>query len=91
MEEFREMHKKIIYEVLNKSEREEMVYNMVNHTRYTVKKHETLIEQYLNNNLYIPCADPDTINKFRRGKKSSYEKKAAGFEKCIKQTIATYT
>ena len=91
MEEFREMHKKIIYEVLSKAEREEFAYNMANQTRYTSRQYQVLIEQYLKNNLYIPCADPETIRQYRRGKKSPYEKKAAAFEKCIRQTINTYS
>lgn len=90
IEDFREMHKKIIYEVLTKAQREEMSYNMANHTRYTQKQHQVLIDHYLNNNLYIPCANPETIKKFRRWHKSSYEKKASAFEKTIKQSIKTY-
>lgn len=90
MEDFREMHKKIIYEVLSKSEREQMAYNMANHTRYTPRQYQVLIEQYLKNNLYIPCADPETIKQFRRWQKSSHDKKAAAFEKTIRQSIRTY-
>ncbi len=90
MEAFRDMHRKIIYDVLTKVEREEMSYNMANQTRYSPRQHQVLIEQYLTNNLYIPCADPETIKQYRRGKMSSQEKKAAAFEKCVKKTIDTY-
>jgi hypothetical protein len=40
--------------------------------------------------LYIPCANPDVIKKYRWGNKTWYEKKALAFEKCVKQTIDTY-
>ncbi len=90
MEEFKDMHKKFIYDVLSKTEREQFTYNIVNHTRSSANQQEILIKQYLNNNLYIPCADPETIKLFKRGKKSPYEKKAAAFEKTIKQSISSY-
>ncbi len=90
MEEFRKLHKAIIYEILTEAEREEFAYNIANHMRSPSRHYEMLIEQYLKNNLYIPCADPETIKRFKRGKKSPHEKKAAAFEKTIKQTIHTY-
>lgn len=55
------MHKKIIYEVLNKEQREEMTYNMGNHLGDHTKKTDNLIDIYLNNNLYIPCTDPELV------------------------------
>jgi len=91
MEEFREMHKQFIYEVLSKSERELFAYNMANNTRYTPRQIDVLVQQYLNNNLYIPCADPETVAAYRWWKMDAHEKKAAAFEKCIKQTLTTYT
>ncbi len=90
MEDFREMHKQFIYEVLTKAEREEMSYNMENHMRCISQHQQILINQYLKNNLYIPCADPETIKLFRRWWKSSHGKKAVAFEKTIKQSISTY-
>ena len=55
------MHKKVIYEVLKQEQREEMTYNMGNHLDDHTKKTDALIDIYLNNNLYIPCADPELV------------------------------
>ena len=57
------MHKKIIYEVLNEGQREEMIYHMRQHLDDRIKNPETLITIYLNNNLYIPCTDPELVTR----------------------------
>ncbi len=90
-QEFAEMHKKIIYEVLTQSQREEMDYNMRNHLRDRTHSVEWIINLYLSNNLYIPCANDEIVKAFRWWKKRTGEKKALAFEKCIKKTITTYT
>jgi len=91
LKEFREIHKKIIYEVLNAGEREEMIYNMRNHLSDRMSNPDTLIDIYLNNNLYIPCNNPEFVKIQGWWNKTSAEKKALAFEKCITKTIDTYT
>jgi hypothetical protein len=68
-----------------------MIYNMENNLRDHTTNADTLIEMYLSNNLYIPCANPELVKMYRWGDKTGEEKKGLAFEKCIKQTIATYT
>lgn len=90
-EAFRAMHKKFIYEILNQEQREEMIYNMKNHLRDRMNNADKLIHIYLDHNLYIPCANHELVKEFRWWKKTGEEKKGLAFEKCIKQTIDTYT
>lgn len=66
MEEFKKMHKFIIYELLTETERQELAYNMANNSQYHPHQIDKLITQYLNNNIYIPCSNPELIQKLKR-------------------------
>lgn len=66
MEEFRKMHSFIIHEVLTQSERQEMANNMANNSQYNEHQVNKLIKQYLDNNIYIPCSNPELIEKRKR-------------------------
>gem|GEM_PF-3079475 len=46
---------------MNAGEREEMIYNMRNHLSDRMSNPDTLIDIYLNNNLYIPCNNPEFV------------------------------
>ena len=62
-EAFRAMHKKFIYDVLNQGQREELIYHMIQHLHGRTKNAEKIIDIYLNNNLYLPCANPQLIKE----------------------------
>jgi hypothetical protein len=61
-EEYKMMHKKIIYEVLTQEQRGEMTYNMRNHLGNAIKNTDQLIDIYLGSNLYIPCTDLELVH-----------------------------
>ena len=90
-EAFRAMHKKIIYEILNQWQRDELILNMKQHLHNHISNPAELIDIYLNNNLYIPCANPELVRSLKWWQKTGEEKKGLAFEKCSKQTIDTYT
>jgi hypothetical protein len=64
------MHKKVIYDVLKEIEKLEFIDNMRNHLRDKNIHFDKLVEIYLSHNLYIPCANPDVIKKYRWGNKT---------------------
>lgn len=90
-EAFRAMHRKFIYEILDQAQQEEMAHNMNTNLHSNIHDNDKLIDIYLNNNLYIPCANPHLIKTLRWWNKTGEEKKGLAFEKCVKQTLATYT
>lgn len=90
MEEFKKMHMSIIYEVLTQAEREEMAFNMANNSKHEPNQIHRLVKEYLSNNIYIPCSNPELIKKFNREDISSAEKKGIAFEQCIKKNLRTF-
>lgn len=88
--DFLDMHKKIIYEVFTQAEKEEMAINMSNKSKHMPYQFDRLVSEYLKNNLYIPCSNPDLIKKLHRENISWYQRKALAFEKCIKKTIHNF-
>ena len=62
-EAFRAMHKQFIYDILDQGQREELIYHMVQHLHGRTKSAEKIIDIYLNNNLYLPCANPQLVKE----------------------------
>lgn len=90
IEDIKEMHKIVIYEVLKIEELEELIDNMRNHLWDQKKRKNKAITAYIDNNLYIWCATKTIIEKYKWQDKDWREKKALAFELFVEKVIETY-
>jgi hypothetical protein len=64
MNELREGHRHIIYEILEPSDREMLIENMRKNLSLKTKNQDLLIKRYLENNLYLPVSSDEFLKEF---------------------------
>lgn len=64
--DFKNTHKKIIYEVLTASQREDLIYSMKERLWNYQRDDDVLIDAYLNNNFYAPCSNEPFLQEIQK-------------------------
>lgn len=93
LHEFVDTHKAIIYEILDDYERDELVYSMRQRLWFAApKRKDSLINAFLKNNFYGPCADEQFLKSINMSfANPTSEKKKAAFEKFLQHIKRIFT
>jgi hypothetical protein len=85
IEEFRDVNRWFVYEVLNEAQREELVFNMRQHLgNSSPKRKDSLINIFLDNNFYCPCSNEKFLKSIWLSlNNSTPERKKVAFEKFL--------
>lgn len=82
--ELKATHKKIIYEILNDSQREDLVYSMKERIGNYKLDADILINMYLDNNFYAPCSNEVFLQSIGKTIEDSMpDRKNAAFEESV--------